>query len=68
MEKNYAERAGENEIAIHVDMVIAERISEGICKIFAEYPREVSDEWQTEKRKLARLKGQIEGLLPREVY
>jgi hypothetical protein len=65
MEKNYAEKGGENEIVIHCDMVIAERIYEGICSIFAEYPNKAPDDIRSEKRKLARLKGQIEGLLPR---
>lgn len=64
-ETNYAERCGDKEIAIHCDPVIAERIYEGICKIFAEYRRECTDQERIEKRSLAKLKSEIEPLLPK---
>ncbi len=63
-QNNYAERCGENEIAIHCDPVIAERIYEGICKIFAEYRYQCTDQERIEKRNLAKLKSEIEPLLP----
>lgn len=62
---NYAELCGDNEIAIHCDPVIAERIYEGICKIFAEYKYKCTDQERIEKRNLAKLKLEIETILPK---
>ena len=64
MENNYAEKTGEDTIAIHCDVETAERIYEGICKIFVEYPTPCPANWRVEKRNLSRLKIEIEGLLP----
>nr|WP_319265990.1 hypothetical protein [uncultured Draconibacterium sp.] len=66
MENTYAEKTGENTIAIHCDTVIAERIYEGICKIFAEYPNgsKCNEQFKSEKRRLVKLKKDIELALP----
>ncbi len=66
MEKNYAEKTGPGTIAIHCDLIAAERIYEGICKVFAEYPPVCPSNWREEKRKLSKLKTDIEALLPAE--
>ena len=62
-EQNYAEKTGENTIAIHCDSQIAELVYEGICKTHAEYPDNGCDAWKYEKRNLAKLKIQIENIL-----
>lgn len=65
MDYIYAEITGPGQVGIHCDLVTAERLYEGICKIFAEYPLDVSPELRIEKRKLVKLKNDIERLLPR---
>lgn len=61
----YAELTGDGQVGIHCDLETAELIYEGLCQIFAEYPKGVTPEWKREKRKLAKLKQDIERLLPR---
>lgn len=61
--QNYVELAAENEIAIHCDLVTAELLYEGICKIFAEYRYHCTDQERIKKRNLALLKSEIEPLL-----
>lgn len=65
MEKTYAEKTSENEIAIHCDVQTAELLYEGICKIFAEYRRNYTEKERIEKRNLVKLKKEIEILLPK---
>ena len=68
MENNYAEKTGDGTIAIHADMIIAERIYEGICKIHSEYPYPCPVNWKDERKKLAKIKREIEKLLPEQQH
>ncbi len=65
-EKIYAEKTGEDTIAIHCDLNMAERLYEGICKIFGEYTHPYPANWKEEKRALTKLKLDIEELLPKQ--
>jgi len=59
-ERNYIEKCSDNEIALHCEADIAPLIAEGICRIFAEYPKISNKKQLREKLILVHLKKEIE--------
>ncbi|NQU54058.1 MAG: hypothetical protein HQ522_16135 [Bacteroidetes bacterium] len=64
MDNNYVEKTGDNTIAIHTDVVMAEHVYDGICKTVAEFPYPCPINLKDDRRKLVKLKNEIETLLP----
>lgn len=63
MSDNYAEQTGPATMAIHSSISIGFRLYEGICRLFAEYPDPWPENWQEEKRELAKLKIEMEEII-----
>lgn len=57
---NYVKPCSEREFALHCEPDILELINEGICRIFAEFPRVSNEKELRQKTILVKLKKEIE--------